>query len=206
MNAYFLGLGSALVLVISTGPVFLSLIQNSISNGFKKTLLFVLGVAVADTTIILLTWLGLSKVSGDQQGPWLTIAGAIVLIVFGIIYILKKEKKEEVIEGSASSGLAMLIQGVMMGAINPIVWGFWATISNYSITTFDSQSNQLLYFAGLLNMVWVTDVLKAYYAQKLKTILSEKVRYYFRLGIGVLLIGMGVSMVIQYIYEFVSTN
>ncbi len=189
--------------MISTGPVFLSLIQNSISNGFKKTLLFVLGVAVADTTIILLTWLGLSKVSGDQQGPWLTIAGAIVLIVFGIIYILKKEKKEEVIEGSASSGLAMLIQGVMMGAINPIVWGFWATISNYSITTFDSQSNQLLYFAGLLNMVWVTDVLKAYYAQKLKTILSEKVRYYFRLGIGVLLIGMGVSMVIQYIYAFV---
>lgn len=158
---------------------------------------------MSDTCIIMLTWLGLSQVGNQLEGPWLTIVGSLLLIAFGLIFLLiKSEEKNTDSEptNTASGNLGLWIQGVMIGAINPVVWGFWATISNYSISTFELKADQLLYFFGILSIVWSTDIAKAYYANKLKKILNQKVRSYLRKGIGVLLILIGISMVIKYYF------
>lgn len=203
MNAYLTGFGTGLILALATGPVFLTLLQNAISFGYKRAMFFILGVAMSDSCIILLTWLGLSQVGDQLDGPWLTIVGSFLLIVFGLIFLLRKEENKDIETqptNTASGNIGLWIQGIMIGAINPLVWGFWATISNYSISTFDLKSDQLLYFFGVLSLVWISDIAKAYFATKLKKFLNDQVRSYLRKGIGALLILIGLSMVIKYYF------
>lgn len=198
MIAYFLGLSAGLVPALSTGPVFLTLVQKSIRHGFKKTIYFILGVALTDTTIIALTWLGLSKLSDDEPAPIaLTIAGGLILVIFGLVIIFKKEKrpdKVDIREPAKLQGLGLFTQAVMLNVINPVIWGFWAAISNYAITEFNDANKEVLFFTGVLNMVWITDLLKAYYAQKLNQILTDKFKRNLNIAIGALLIGFGLKL------------
>lgn len=199
MIAYLIGLSAGIVPALSTGPVFLTLIQNAIDHGFKKALYFVVGVALTDTSIILLTWFGLSQVSDGSEPPAeLSIGGGLLLIIFGLVFIFKKEKEQKI--AATSTGhlqkIGLFTQAIMLNAINPIVWGFWAAISNYAIAEFNDTRSELIFFAGVLNMVWITDVLKAHYAQKLKKYLNEKFKKYLRIGIGSILTILGLKMVI----------
>jgi threonine/homoserine/homoserine lactone efflux protein len=203
--SYFLGLAMGLVPALSTGPVFLTLIQNSISHGFKNTVYFIIGVALTDTSILLLTWFGLSQFSGESESsPMLLLGGGILLIVFGLGFILKKEKEEKENEkpNEKPNGhlhkLGLFTQAIMLNAINPIVWGFWTTISNYAITEFQDQTSELIFFVGILNMILITDLLKAYYAQRLKSVLTADVKKYIRIGIGIVLCGLGIKMLLEY--------
>ncbi|MCV9385502.1 LysE family translocator [Reichenbachiella ulvae] len=202
MPPYLIGLSTGLILAVSTGPIFLTLLQKSLQHGFKKSLFFVAGVGIADSGIIFLTWLGMSQVAGDEPSPWLALGGGLLLIVFGLTFVFRKEKQNEEpkIETDKKKHLAhagLFMQGLMLGAINPVVWGFWAAMSNYAITTFSNRQAEFFYFLGILNTVWVTDTLKAYFAPKLKTYLSQKVQRYLRIGIGVVLIGLGLKLIIE---------
>ena len=200
MIAYLIGLSAGIVPALSTGPVFLTLVQNAIDHGFKKAIYFIVGVALTDTSIILLTWLGLSQISDGSEPPAeLSIGGGILLIIFGLVFILKKESEEKPkIESSTHlQKFGLFTQGIMLNTINPIVWGFWAAISNYAITEFNDSTSELLFFAGVLNMVWTTDILKAYYAQKLKKFLNEEVKKYIKIGIGLVLLLLGLKMLVE---------
>lgn len=200
MIPYLIGLSAGLVPALSTGPVFLTLVQNAIDHGFRKAIYFIVGVALTDTSIILLTWLGLSQITENSAPPAeLSIGGGVLLLIFGLVFIFKKEPEQKPIESSSHlQKFGLFSQAIMLNAINPIIWGFWAAISNYAITEFNNTTSELLFFAGVLNMVWFTDILKAYYAQKLKKYLSERVKKYIRIGIGLVLAVLGAKLLIQY--------
>lgn len=200
MIAYLIGLSAGLVPALSTGPVFLTLIQNSIDHGFRKAIFFIVGVALTDTSIILLTWLGLSQISADQAPPAeLSIGGGILLILFGLVFIFKKQPEHKPVKSSSGlQNFGLFTQAIMLNAINPIVWGFWAAISNYAITEFNDTVSELLFFAGVLNMVWVTDFLKAYYAQRLNKHLNDKFKKYLRIGIGSVLTILGLKLIVEF--------
>lgn len=204
VTAYIFGLAFGIIAALSTGPVFLTLVQTSIEHGFKNTLYFIIGVALTDTSIILITWYGLNELSsgpGNSSGAWLPLVGGVLLVVFGVAFILQKpnEEKEEVIKplGSKFLQLGLFTKAIMLNAINPIVWGFWAAMSNQAITEFHDSSLELSYFAGILSMIWMTDLLKGYYAQKLKTILNERVKKNIRLAIGAVLMIMGLKLIVE---------
>ncbi|SMD38852.1 Threonine/homoserine/homoserine lactone efflux protein [Reichenbachiella faecimaris] len=201
MIAYLIGLSAGLVPALSTGPVFLTLVQHAIDHGFRKAVYFIAGVALTDTSIILLTWLGLSQISGGSEPPaQLSIGGGILLILFGLIFIFKKESEQQPVETSSThlQKFGLFTQAIMLNAINPIIWGFWAAISNYAIAEFNDTTSELLFFAGVLNMVWITDVLKAYYAQNLNKYLNERFKKYLRIGIGLVLAVLGAKLLVEY--------
>lgn len=203
MIAYLIGLSAGLVPALSTGPVFLTLVQHAIDHGFKNTIYFILGVAFTDTSIILITWLGLSQIAADGSPPAeFAIGGGVLLMVFGLVFILKKENKEQADQSTTTSGhmqkFGLFTHAIMLNAINPVIWGFWAAISNYAIAEFNDTTSELLFFAGVLNMVWITDLLKAYYAQKLKKYLTDKFKKMLRIGIGIVLVLLGAKLLIAY--------
>lgn len=201
MLAYLFGMMWGLMPAFSTGPVFLTLVQHSIDHGFRKTIFFIIGVALADTTIIGITWFGLSRISGDTNSPWLSIVGGILLIAFGVGFLLKKEKNQGEIRPTKKKHLqsaSLFLQGIMLNSVNPIIWAFWAGMSNLFISEFSSAQLQLTAFAGMLSTIWVTDLLKAYYGQKLKTILKASFQKYLRWFIAGMLMIFGSKMIIEW--------
>lgn len=206
MEALWMGAVTGLGLAISTGPVFLTLIQLAVARGFTRALLFIAGVAVADWCMIFTLWFGLNKLDMGVEESLLKLVGGVALLVFGITFLVppktvqasgqpqdtsnKKKRRED-------SGLFM--KGVVMAGLNPIVWAFWGGVSQFSISKFDVSSLQLTYFVGILVTVLITDVGKAFYAQKLKPFFSSRRLHYFNIVIGVLLLILGGQFVVRYL-------
>lgn len=202
--AYLLGLSAGIVPALSTGPVFLTLVQHAMDHGFRKAIYFIVGVAMTDASIVLITWMGWSQVSGAANSPaWLSVVGGVFLLVFGVVFICRKapETQEKApTKTHRMHALVLFAQAVTLSGINPVVWAFWATLSSYAIKTLGNTTEVWLFFAGVLNMIWVTDMLKAYYAQKLKKYLTERVKRYIKGSIGVVLIVFGLRLILQYYF------
>lgn len=208
MEAVLIGLMTALGLAISTGPVFLTLIQTSISKGFRIVVFFILGVSLADSSILFLCWFGLEKLSLGLDTSLIKLIAGFGLLGFGATFFLKKEKKtseseialdsEIVLIETKDRRLVQLGRGLLINLLNPIVWAFWAGISQFSITKFPERFDQIVYFCSILATVLLTDMLKGFFAEKLKPFFSSNVLKWFNWGIGVLLRGLGVKFLLEY--------
>jgi threonine/homoserine/homoserine lactone efflux protein len=201
-SALFGGLLTGLILAFSTGPVFFTLLYTAIHKGFRKSIYFIIGISITDISIILICWLGLNRISTELEVIWMTYAAGGVLILFGLSFMFKNfvevNKESEATEKSTFDNWGLFLKAILIDAINPIVWVFWAAISEYGITNFETKSTQLMYFGGILVAIFSTDLLKAYYAQKLKSFLSDKYVRIFNYAIGMVMIGLGVKLIFNY--------
>lgn len=197
--ALFGGIITGLIIALSTGPVFFTLIHTAIHKGFRKSIYFILGISFTDISIILICWFGLNQIGVEFDQKWLSIVAGIVLLLFGVSFITKKSKPviddTEVIKKSRLDNLGLFFKAILIDVINPIVWIFWAAISEYSISNFDTKAAQVLYFGAILAIIFTTDMMKSYFAQRLKSFLSEKYVNYINYGIGVFMIGIGLKLI-----------
>lgn len=201
MNPILTGLLTGLGLSVSTGPVFFTLLQTSLQRGFKSAIFFIVGVSCADTSMILLTWVGLNQVqTGNAQSALLGIMGGILLILFGINFIRKRNDTfhENSSVDTSATHYKFLLKGLSINILNPIVWAFWGAISKYVLESFEDQSQQVGFFASILITVFLADVTKAYFARKLIPVLKSKHITYFSTVIGVLLIVFGSKLLWDY--------
>lgn len=197
-GALFGGIATGLVLSLSLGPVFFTLIQITVEKGFSRAIYFILGISFTDISITLILWFGLKQLQVQSENPIMTIAAASILTLFGLSFILKKgtlssyETKE--VKSIALGNSGLFLKAVLIDALNPLVWVFWAAVVEYSISNFDSETNQLIYFAAFLVTIFSTDLLKSYFANKLRSLISYKYIKYLNYGVGLLLIGFGVKL------------
>lgn len=195
--AVLIGILTGLGLAVSTGPIFLTLIKTSIDQGAKRTAFFIVGVSIADTSALLATWYGLSGIELDAGSSWLSLVGGLVLIGIGISFFKPQSspKEEESITFSQEEhGVKLFLKGLSLNLFNPIVWGFWAAMSQYARASFASSFEHLAFFISVLLTVLITDFLKAYFANKLTKILKPHHIRYMNVGIGCLLIFFGLKL------------
>jgi threonine/homoserine/homoserine lactone efflux protein len=85
------GLLLGLILSVTLGPAFFTIIQTSIDRGFKRALYISIGVALSDIVLIFISFFGLSTIlqAGNNQ-VYIAIAGGVILILFGIHTFRKK--------------------------------------------------------------------------------------------------------------------
>ena len=91
MDVVINGLVFGLLLCVLIGPVFFALIQNSIEKGFKAGFFMAIGIAVSDAFYILVTYLGISQLTNNEQfNMWLGGLGGVIMLGFGIFYMFKR--------------------------------------------------------------------------------------------------------------------
>lgn len=208
MEALWLGVVTGMGLAISTGPVFLTLVQLSVARGFRKALLFIAGVALADWFMVFTLWFGLNKLNVGLDESVLRLVGGMAIMVFGTTFLFSGKKNNQT-PTSREQGVsnkkkrlersALFMKGIVMAGFNPIVWAFWAGVSQFSITKFAGHGQQVAYFIGILITVFAADLAKAFYAQKLKPFFTSKLLGYFNMGIGILLMVLGGQFVVKYL-------
>src|SRR6056300_1161594 len=98
MSDFLTAIPIALILVISTGPVFFVILETSISKGIKHAIGVSVGAAAADVVFLFVAFLGASKLLKTlENSPQLYYIGGVVLICYGLIYLKKTQKKRKII-------------------------------------------------------------------------------------------------------------
>lgn len=178
------------------GPVFFTLIQNSLESGFKYAMVLALGILSSDFLYVIVTYFGISFLAKLPNFEWyLAIFGGIVLIGFGISNFLKK-----VIERPSTGGVPFhkmkkrtaFIKGFSINGINPFVLLFWISVAGLvAINNEFDKVDILVYYFGILGTVFCFDLIKAFVAKKLKRLITPKIMLVLNRAVGVLLVFYG---------------
>ncbi|MBW2989460.1 LysE family translocator [Candidatus Woesearchaeota archaeon] len=121
------------------GPVTVALIKRSLKQGFKQAALFSLGVALADTTFLIIIYLGLYRLMDNPLVKTITwFFGSVILLCMGIYGIYEFFRKIDLDETSLPSKRSSLALGYIIAISNPIsiVWwvGVFGSVIALSIT------------------------------------------------------------------------
>ena len=199
------GIGWGFILSLMLGPVFFGLLHTSIHKGFKKAVLYASGVASSDTFFILITYFGIASFMEDPAfRKIMMIVGAIIMVAFGLYYIVKKAPDTIDIENEKKqpSKTNMWIKGFLLNAINPSVFIFWIGMVSYASATYlNNRINIFIFFASSILTVFGTDTLKAYIANKIKVYFTNKLLNKMNKVLGAVIFIAGLSL----IYDLVNT-
>ncbi|HEY1112763.1 MAG TPA: LysE family transporter [Chitinophagaceae bacterium] len=192
------GLTLGLLLSIAVGPVLFSIIKQSINNGWKGGLAFVLGVSMSDVFLAVASNFFTELFTGlIERREMIGVIGSTFLISVGIYFLFFKKVKvneqgTQVLKFRKRDYLKLVLTGFFMNILNPGIIIFWLTAS----TAFaDETFNQRIWiFSVALVMVLATDILKVFLANRIRQRLTLKnIQFVNRLN-GIILIGFGVVL------------
>ncbi|MAN58288.1 MAG: lysine transporter LysE [Flavobacteriaceae bacterium] len=195
------------LLAFAVGPVFFTLIETSITKGFKAGLFFDLGAIVADIIFILIAYFStsviLEKVKGD---PGVLIFGGVVLIAYGVISYIRTNKSFFKIVREHYAVVVkrklgnLFLKGFLLNFVNFGVLAGWigTIIMANALTT--SENGVLLFLITVLVVFFCTDLVKIALAKRLKSKMTPRFVIKTKKWVSILILGFGILLLIQGIF------
>lgn len=201
MEIVFNGLKLGMVLAFLIGPVFFTIIQTSVERGFRNGVLVSLGVSFSDTMYVAICYYGLVQFINDPDFRYyLAYAGGSILILFGIYHLFIKSRRKmtaPIDVASESKMYRYFIKGFIINGMSPMVLIFW--IGTISIASLDFGYSKgfefFIFFSVVLGTVLFTDILKAYLADKLRTLITHRLMVIINIVVGICLIIFGARLI-----------
>ena len=194
MDIVLNGIISGIVLAFLIGPVFFTILQTSIERGFWSGFFVAIGVALSDALYILVSYLGLIQfIKAEGFRHYLAYGGGSVLLGFGIYYLFVKSKRlthydPEKIQ--TRSWFRLLAKGFIINGLSPMVLFFW--IATVSVATtrlgYTSSNDAFIFFASIVLTVFITDIIKAKLADKLRILITPRFIKVMNLVLGLVLV------------------
>ena len=199
IEAIFKGLTFGLLLSISVGPVLFSIIKQSLNNGHKGGLTFVIGVSSSDITLVLIsniftTLLNSLIVYKKEVG----VAGCVFLVSLGIYFLFFKKVKvdeagKQVFKFRKRDYAKIFLSGYLMNTLNPAVFIFWVYMSTAIVI--HSVNERIVIFISCLTWMLSADILKVFLAGKIRKRLTPHNIHNLNRINGLLLIIFGIALV-----------
>jgi threonine/homoserine/homoserine lactone efflux protein len=129
------------------------------------------------------------------------LVGGIIFILFGAYKIILNYVKALSAKSNKmlNSSKHLVVSGILLNIFNPSVWVFWAaTVSAVGTLTQHSRNLNLLFFIFCFATFIGIDLLKMYYASKLKKFITPKILKILNLIIGIGFCVVGFSLIFQY--------
>lgn len=195
------------ILAFMVGPVFFTLIETSITKGFRAGLFFDLGAITADIIFILIALYGTSKILEKvKDDPGLLIFGGVILIAYGVISYIRTAKsfikivrEHYAVKVKKDLG-GLFLKGFLLNFVNfGVLAGWIATIIMANALT-SSDKGVLLFLATVLVTFFLTDLAKISLAKKLKSRLTPRFVYKTKKWISILIIGFGALLLVEGIF------
>jgi threonine/homoserine/homoserine lactone efflux protein len=202
MEILFNGLKVGIVLAFLIGPVFFTIIQTSVERGFWKGVLVSLGVSLSDVLYVAICYFGLVQVINEPTFRlYLAYAGGTILILFGIYNVFIKSRRNmhpslDVV--NEKKGYRYFIKGFIINGMSPMVLIFW--VGTISVASLDFGYVRglefFIFFAIVLATVLSTDILKAFLADKLRTLITQRLLMIMNVIVGICLIFFGIRLLL----------
>ncbi len=198
MTPFLNGLLFGLIFVFSIGPAFFSLIQTSVQKGLTRAILLAVGISLSDLTFVALSLMGVTSwMQSDRFKIWVSVVGAIMLISYGVYSWFKKPRVYEnsVEEKKDVKNVKYVIKGFLLNGFNPFILVFWMGIIGVVTVNFAYDTTQQPYFfLGVLITIFTTDLIKAFVANRLRSIVTTNAILIMNRSVGVILILFGLQM------------
>jgi threonine/homoserine/homoserine lactone efflux protein len=195
------------LLAFALGPVFFTLMETSITKGFKAGLFFDLGAMFADIVFILVAYFSTSKILDRvKDDPALLIFGGVVLIAYGIISYIRTSKsfvkivrEHYAVKVKKNLG-GLFLKGFLLNFVNfGVLAGWIATIIMANALT-SSENGVFLFLLTVLSTFFLTDLLKISLAKKLKNKMTPRFIIRTKKWVSILITGFGVLLLIEGIF------
>ena len=195
LNGALLGL----ILSLMLGPAFFVLLETSLKYGFKRAFFLDLGILISDLLYLLAAFFFAEQIEEALKTySYLKYIGGSLLIAGGLYMILRKNtiptKKDVELEINQPGLFAFTMKGMALNAINPFLLIFWIAAFSYAIENHNiSGVTVWIYFGATLGSMMAIDLLKIYFAYKVKRYLSDKIIRRVGIAVGIALIFFGVA-------------
>lgn len=195
------------LLAFAVGPVFFTLIETSITKGFKAGVFFDLGAMFADILFILIAFFSTSKILEKvKDDPGLLIFGGVILIAYGIISYIRTNKsifkivrEHYAVKVKKNLG-GLFLKGFLLNFVNfGVLAGWIGTIIMANALT-SSENGVFMFLATVLATFFMTDLLKIALAKKLKSKMTPRFIFKTKKWVSILILGFGVLLLVQGIF------
>lgn len=200
-----------IVLSFTIGPVFFTILEISVSKGFKAAVFFNIGVVFSEVVFFAIAYASTSNLLNSiQENPSWKILGGVLLAFYAGITLLgmfqNKEKKEQqnLFKSPPPSPnlIKNLIKGFGLNIINFAVLVFWILIvANYAPGFQDSQYKMIVFFLVIVGTYFTIDLGKIYLAQQLKTSLTDSVITKIKLIVNSIILIIGFVLIFEGFFE-----
>lgn len=190
-------------LAFMIGPVFFVLLETSVIKGFRAAVAFDLGVIVADILFIAIAYFSSFQLLENLSNqPGLYVFGGTILVIYGLLILLKKPKKEleltEQITIPKTNYIGLFIKGFFLNFINIGVLVFWLGVIIVVSPTLENDTNRFLVFFGtMIGSYFITDLIKIVLAKQLKSKLTPLRIIKVKRLLGLLLVICGTVLIIK---------
>jgi threonine/homoserine/homoserine lactone efflux protein len=160
--------------LLFVGPVFFYLIKSSLAHSTKAGVAVAVGIIIGDIIYAVLVIKGLGRFfESEENQKWLAIAGGILLIAMGIKYLIKPTSEQKISEKLFKGSLLFyMINGFLINFVNPFVIGVWILFLGINESKFSDESSVITSFIITLFVIFIADLLKVFFAAKLKPIIK----------------------------------
>ncbi len=199
LEALLKGITFGLLLSISVGPVLFSIIKQSLNNGHRGGLAFIIGVSASDISLVMLS--NFFTRLFDSLKTYKTevgIAGCVFLVSLGIYFLFFKKVKvnedgKQVFKFRKRDYAKIFLSGYFMNTLNPSVFIFWVTASAAVINHTIGQ--RVIIFITCLVWMLGTDFLKVMLAGKIRNRLTPHNIHILNRINGIILIVFGIALI-----------
>ena len=206
LPAIFLGI----ILAFTIGPVFFTILEISVSKGFKAAVFFNIGVVFSEIVFFAIAYASTSSLlESIQENPsWKILGGVLLSFYAGITLLGIYQNKAE--EGPYSFGsgsespnlIKNMVRGFLLNIINFAVLVFWILIvANYGPGFQDTEYKMFLFFLTIVGTYFSIDLGKIYLAQQLKSSLTRAVITKIKIVVNSVILIIGIVLIFKGFFE-----
>jgi threonine/homoserine/homoserine lactone efflux protein len=198
------GITLGLALGLSVSPILFSIIKQSINNGIRGGLAFVIGVSFSDATLAVVSNVFTELFTGlTARKAEIGIIGSTFLISVGIYFIFFKKVKineagKQIISFRKRDYIKIFLAGFFMNTLNPFIFLLWLTMTTgFAAYTLNDR---ITTFTTALIIVFAFDLAKVFLANKIRQRLTHKNIVLLNRINGVILIGFGIALIVGLLF------
>lgn len=202
IEGFLFGLGMVLFL----GPVFFTLIQSTLNQGYLAGFMVVAGIFISDIVCVVLCYWGANTFFKDATTDfWISILGSLILFSIGIKYVVSPSVSDDINMSKAPpsrkfTAISSFTKGFLVNFVNPFVFAVWLAVIGYAQNNYTEKTSVIYFLAAALLSLLITDSLKVVLAQKIKPFIKEKTLLKVYRGIGLIMVFFGFR-ILYHLYE-----